>query len=310
MFFFSEEERHRAFVKHKILKRKEKAKLGIKEPSILTWAARAQIRFLHAQDPYKWTPEVLADSFPVSREAIISILRSKWLPEDDEAIRRHDERVHMNWLKLKSDLENSSQLGSGQENKMTDERISKLINAAGIPSFPLPSMDEIILTRKKLVAKLHPKITGQFSSIISNYKAQFKKQDELSIGSGTQSENIVVAIGDKGSVQLLRSICSLNESKAKLQSDLENAEEKKSIARFTDLENAEAKKSNARFTKGHTDEEGSSALHKSKVSKVSDFGNINLYAKGSRRQRRLKEVNVSSENLEDLQMLGTEKIKS
>ena len=284
---FSEEEKHREFVKHKILERKEKARLGIREPNILTWAARTQIRSLHEEDPYQWTPEVLADSFPVSKQTILKILRSRWLPEDEEAIKRYDRDAHQNWLKLKADLEDSKMLDTSKENKMlVDEKISKLINAAGVPSFPLPHMEDVALTRKKLVEKLHPQATGQFSSIISNYKAQFKITEVKSIGSVDKPENVGVAIGDKDSVQLLSQITALNEKRAKQKDNSDISDRMEDKDRVTEA----TEKSN---------------LHKNKLSETKgrDF-DVNR----SRRQRRLGEVEVSSDNLEHLQMLGTQKI--
>jgi len=67
---------HRAFLKQKIIETKL-AKLHGKPkmPNLLTWAARAQITYLHKEDPIYWTPEVLADSFPATPAVIKEILR-------------------------------------------------------------------------------------------------------------------------------------------------------------------------------------------------------------------------------------------
>ena len=282
---FSDEEKHREFVKHKILERKEKARLGIREPNILTWAARTQIRSLHEEDPYQWTPEVLADSFPVSKQTIVKILKSRWLPEDEEAIKRYDRDAHQNWLKLKADLEDSKRLDKSRENTMlVDEKISKLINAAGVPSFPLPHMEDVALTRKKLVEKLHPQATGQFSSIISNYKAQFKNTEAKSICGVDKSENVGLAIGDKDSVQLLSQITALNEKRAKQKDNSDISDVMEDKDRVTE------------------------AAEKSCKNKLLDTKGRDFDVNRSRRQRRLGEVEVSSDNLEHLQMLGTQKI--
>lgn len=37
-----------------------------KEPNMLTWSEKEQIRYLHQSEPEKWTPIVLAQSFPAS----------------------------------------------------------------------------------------------------------------------------------------------------------------------------------------------------------------------------------------------------
>ena len=38
------------------------------EVNLLTWDAKAQMRYLHATDPDTWTPQQLAESFPISAE--------------------------------------------------------------------------------------------------------------------------------------------------------------------------------------------------------------------------------------------------
>jgi len=62
-------------VKAKILEKKEREYLEPKMPNLLTWAARAQIKHLNKKDPQYWTPDVLAQSFPVTKDIILKILR-------------------------------------------------------------------------------------------------------------------------------------------------------------------------------------------------------------------------------------------
>ena len=288
LVFCSEEERRR-ITKEMILKRKEKIRLGQKEPNILTWAARTQIRFLHAEDPYQWTPEVLAESFPVSKETIISILKQKRLPMDETEIEKHDQKVHRNWLKLKSELENRKEASQSLEgaNKV-DNRISKMINAAGIPSLPLPSQDEIVLTRKKLVEKLHPKVTGTFSAILSDYKAQFKLDDKDKIGIGDKPRKVAFAIGDQEAVQLLTTISTMNINET--VSDADHGHD--TMERLPESGSQQ---------KSETEQDQS-------VSESEKSRQVISSLRQSRRQRRLRETTVTKENLDELQMQGTGKI--
>lgn len=41
-----------------------------KEPSMLTWSEKQQIKYLNLRDPEKWTPESLAEGFPASPNII------------------------------------------------------------------------------------------------------------------------------------------------------------------------------------------------------------------------------------------------
>uniref|UniRef100_A0A1B6M254 Uncharacterized protein n=1 Tax=Graphocephala atropunctata TaxID=36148 RepID=A0A1B6M254_9HEMI len=69
-----------------------------KEPSMLTWSEKEQIRHLHLSDPEKWTPEALARSFPVSPAIVKKLLKLKWKPLTAERLKAHDQRVSENWV--------------------------------------------------------------------------------------------------------------------------------------------------------------------------------------------------------------------
>lgn len=285
----SEEDKRRQITKNRILKRKERAQLGPKEPNILTWAARAQIRFLHAQDPYQWTPEVLADSFPVSKEAIISILKSKRLPEDENEIEKHDRKVHRNWLKLKSELESKKDTDINLEGRThIDNRLSKMINAAGIPSLPVPAADKIVMTKKRLVEKLHPKVVGPFSSIISDFKAQFEKENEKSVGVTEKPHKIAFSIGDEEAMKLLSSISEVGDRKEKLELKTDADDTREAQKMQQDIKPKLEQKDS--FSESDKSKEVISSLRQ------------------TRRQRRLTLTEVSKDNLNDLQILGTGKI--
>jgi len=60
---------------------------------VLTWSAKEQIRYLNAEYPDEWTPERLADSFPVSVDGVRRILRSTFVPRTSKEIDNHDRRT-------------------------------------------------------------------------------------------------------------------------------------------------------------------------------------------------------------------------
>ena len=270
------------------------AKQGKKQPNLLTWAAKMQIRFLHAEDPYQWTPEVLADSFPTTKENIIAILKSTWLPVDEKQIERHDRRVHQNWLTLQKELKKNQREavertgGKIQGEGEVDERIVKILNAAGIPSLPGPSQDEILLTRKKLTEKLHPKVSGAFSQILLDYKVQFKVADKDKLKISEEPHKTAFVIGDKEAVPLLTSISSmsLNDTEMGLN-DGNDATER--MAGFRTERNPEIE-------------------HDQSLSESAKSQQVISSLRQSRRQRRLRETTVTKDNLEELQMQGTGKV--
>ena len=70
--------RYQRNLKKKIVERKY-----FKQPqevNLLTWKAKEQIRYLHSEFPDEWTPEVLAESFPVSLEGVHRLLGSGYVP--------------------------------------------------------------------------------------------------------------------------------------------------------------------------------------------------------------------------------------
>lgn len=76
------------------------------EDNLLTWKAKEQIFQLRQSDPETWTPEQLAESFPISIEGVKRLLKSKWPPaptgdDEEEVIRRHDDEVRRRWILLK-----------------------------------------------------------------------------------------------------------------------------------------------------------------------------------------------------------------
>ncbi|ELU07824.1 hypothetical protein CAPTEDRAFT_193197 [Capitella teleta] len=120
-------------VKRKIIQRKY-----FKEPqemNLLTWDAKEQIRYLHAEFPDEWGVDQLAESFPVSPEGVVRLLKSKWVPRNLQDLIKHDKRVQDNWKALKS--------GYGTTN-IAKEDLAKyqlMAHASGIASLPQPEQD-------------------------------------------------------------------------------------------------------------------------------------------------------------------------
>ena len=76
------------------------------ELNLLTWDAKEQIRYLHAEFPEEWTLERLVESFPISRDGLIRLLRSRFQPGSLEEVLEHDERVQNHWKMLKDGRSN------------------------------------------------------------------------------------------------------------------------------------------------------------------------------------------------------------
>lgn len=73
-----------------------------KQPNLLTWAEKEQIRHLNKQEPEDWTVERLAESYPATEEIIVKILKAKWTPHDLKQVQKHDERVKRSWTAFKA----------------------------------------------------------------------------------------------------------------------------------------------------------------------------------------------------------------
>lgn len=47
-----------------------------------------------------WTPERIAQSFPITVDSCRKLLKSKWVPRTLEVLARHDDKVIENWKAL------------------------------------------------------------------------------------------------------------------------------------------------------------------------------------------------------------------
>ncbi|XP_045776033.1 uncharacterized protein LOC123874594 [Maniola jurtina] len=70
-------------------------------PNLLTWSEKEQIRHLAATQPDEWTPQRIAESFPVTEPVVKKLLKYPWKPATEERITRHDASAMRNWRELK-----------------------------------------------------------------------------------------------------------------------------------------------------------------------------------------------------------------
>lgn len=142
--------------------------------NLLTWDAKEQIRYLHAEFPDEWTIERLAEGFPVDRNGVIKIIKSKFAPHSISEVIRHDRRVKEHWLQLKAG-------GSGKEGGpvalryeklLDDSRLQLLGNAAGILSLPMPEIGRFLSAGKSDIDTTIARrdvVPGPFEAIVKGY---------------------------------------------------------------------------------------------------------------------------------------------
>ncbi|XP_035217469.1 uncharacterized protein LOC118190794 [Stegodyphus dumicola] len=165
-----EEKQHKFWVKNQIVKRKY-CKFD-KETDLLTHAAKEQIRYLHRLDPLKWTPEILAESFPISVNGVKKLLKNKFVEKRPEKIKLHDEEVAKRWKILQSGRDSSFISPVTQrlwrEGKLIQNYYSGNPN---LPEVPHDHAHEILKEEKE-------ECIGEFSSIIKSY-VEYKKKTAL-----------------------------------------------------------------------------------------------------------------------------------
>lgn len=190
VFCFRMERNYRARIKKKIIERKYFKPEA--ETNLLTWAAKEQICFLSQEYPDEWNPDRISESFPISREGVIRLLKSSYSPRTQEELLRHDRRVRKSWLALKSTTGVDG--GPVYQQLQTQKILPLMVNADGIASLPRPET-------KKLpsLGLISPGIDGGiFESIVKDY-FDLKKQSDYVALADNQSQS-----DDKA--RLLRSI--------------------------------------------------------------------------------------------------------
>ncbi|XP_041980771.1 neugrin [Aricia agestis] len=70
-------------------------------PNLLTWSEKEQIRHLATTEPDEWTPQKIAESFPVTEQVVKRLLKFPWKPSSLQRIERHDASAMRNWKQLK-----------------------------------------------------------------------------------------------------------------------------------------------------------------------------------------------------------------
>ncbi|XP_038221825.1 neugrin [Zerene cesonia] len=70
-------------------------------PNLLTWSEKEQIRHLATTMPDEWTPQRIAESFPVTEAVVKKLLKFPWKPATEQRIARHDASAMRNWRELK-----------------------------------------------------------------------------------------------------------------------------------------------------------------------------------------------------------------
>ena len=163
--------------------------------NLLTWDAKEQIRYLHAEYPDEWTVDRLADSFPVDRNGVINIIRSKFGPRSIGDVIRHDRRVKGHWVSLNAG--DSGKEGGPVtlrfEKILDDVRVKLLGNAAGIASLPMPEIGRFLSAGKSGAGMARrDKTPGPFESIVKGYCDERRAKQVLADGDKTlQSKELL-----------------------------------------------------------------------------------------------------------------------
>ena len=127
-----------------------------KSLNLLTWRAKEQMRYLHYKDPVTWSVIELADNFPVSKESVVKILKSRIRKSSEEDIEKHDDMVRKNWITMKNSLLEEQELPSSfLEGIFNSDNECMALNADGLLNQPFP-------------IKINYLKKGAFSDIVSD----------------------------------------------------------------------------------------------------------------------------------------------
>ncbi|KAJ8883849.1 hypothetical protein PR048_015704 [Dryococelus australis] len=162
------ESRHLKNIDRKYFKEK-------KNPNLLTWGEKEQIRYLHEMNREEWSVERLAASFPASNDIIKKVLNSTWKPENAARVLTHDEHVRKNWslltegkLDINPDLKAHVSKFTPRRDLITSE--AETTTAVAIPQKPrgkVPEFSNIIKQYKDLLeenGEIKNEICESFSS--------------------------------------------------------------------------------------------------------------------------------------------------
>lgn len=186
-----EEKAHKSMVKKNIIKNKYfKPPL---ETNLLTHAAKMQIRHLYQLDPVKWTPEILAESFPISVTGVKKLLKSNYRLNVEEKIKKHDAEVVRIWKLLESG--NTETISPVTVQLYRKGKLSK-DHHAGNFNIPLPAV-EVETVKSK------PKKIGEHAAMI-NYYLDLKNKAANIKDVSLVSKNTDVKLADGKNEKLLQ----------------------------------------------------------------------------------------------------------
>lgn len=163
--FCQEEDTRQKRVLYKIINKKYFK--STPEPTLLSWAAKEQLRYLHETEPKTWTPEKLANSFPISVDGVKKLLKSKYRHQTEKGIAKHDQSVLNNWKLLKA--------GKGPIATAIGQRLSSgklnFETLDGDETLPMPTKKwkQNWLPESNFVKTTNNTLPGEFESLVKDY---------------------------------------------------------------------------------------------------------------------------------------------
>jgi len=171
--YMQEEKRQRNKKLFKIIERKYFKPPS--EPCLLTWAAKEQLRYLHETDEATWTPEKLAESFPISISGVKKLLKNNFCMSTEAQIENHDKAVYDRWKWLRSV---GGPILAAINSKFLLGKFD-IENAKCNKSLPLPSNEWQAQHQPKSIDRTmrSDELVGEFESLITEYRALCRKKD-------------------------------------------------------------------------------------------------------------------------------------
>jgi len=141
-----------------------------KMPNLLTTVEKQTIRYLHEKDPNEWTVDRLTESFPLTRDGIIGVLKRNG-PNSLEKVLRQDKQAAENWkLLIKGKLE-------------IDPTLKEHLKSFDRKPIDISIADQQIVIKRlqEAVSGIKPKLLappGEFTNIITSYQHRVKMLKE------------------------------------------------------------------------------------------------------------------------------------
>jgi hypothetical protein len=130
-------------------------------PVLVTWEARHQIKYLFQHDPIRWSPQILAQSFPISvKDAERLVHGNSQFKGNPQYIKRHDKAVQERWKALKSGR--GGHIVTPEQRHLFKEGKLKEIQSTLNGSFPIPEAPPAPF-------QLPPPPPGPFTNLIKSY---------------------------------------------------------------------------------------------------------------------------------------------